>query len=190
MNKDELKKELKEVIELVKLCPPNLQEKCFEMLLETFLKKGASSGQSTSPINEIISTSVSDIPVEVNKRLKAFAAQNGLSDDLIQKAFNFDELGNVSIEVTDLKASKTSRRQRNLALLIGVRHQFMEGNFDVPTEELREMCVTYGTYDAANFTTNLKGMKEIFAGFKLGTTNKLSPLGKKLAADLIKELTS
>ncbi len=188
MQKDDFKKELKEILELVKLCPQNLQEKCFEILLNSLLK-----GESHKPpvsITDTIVAGVSDIPNEVNKRIKVFTTPNGISDDLIRKVFSIDELGNISIEVTDLKSNKTSRRQKNLALLIGIRHQFMEGSFDVPTEELREMCVTYGTYDAANFTTNLKAMKEIFAGFKPGTTNKLSPIGKKLAADLVKELAS
>jgi hypothetical protein len=66
----------------------------------------------------------------------------------------------------------------------------MEGSFDVPSDELREMCVTYGAYDAANFAVNMKNSKEIFAGFKAGSKNKLSPAGKSEAANLIKELSS
>jgi len=73
--------------------------------------------------------------------------------------------------------------------LIGVKHQFTEGSFDVPKDELREACVTYSAYDAANFGQNLKNMKEVFAGFKLASPSyKLSPMGKSQAALLIKEL--
>lgn len=195
MKKDDLAKEIKEIVELVKICPQNLQEKCFEILLShalsqkevnrpvVIMDKDMSGKNLPISINQ-------NVPAEIQKRLKTFAGQHQLTEDEIRKLFNLDDAGNVSIEATDLKSKKVAQQQRRLALLIGVKHQLADGNFDVPKDELREACVTYGAYDAANFVQNLKNMKEIFAGFKPTATNKLSPLGKKQAAELIKELAS
>jgi hypothetical protein len=192
MTKSELAKEIKEILEVVKTCPANLQEKCFEILLTNVLGQNK---KQVPPVNTPITPEKPNvesaiIPTEIGKRIKTFTGQFGLTEVAVSKVFLTDESGNVSIEVTDLKAKKTSQQQRRLALLIGTRHQFMDGSFDVPNDELREMCVTYGAYDAANFATNIKNFKEIFAGFKSGAKNKLSPVGKKEAADLIKELSS
>jgi hypothetical protein len=191
MDNEALKKEIKGLLEIVKVCPPALQEKCFELLfnhrfgqvkkMETIEEPG--SGSDDKPAS-------STLPTETAKRIKTFADPHGLSQEAILKVFAVGESGDVSIEVTDLKTKKTSRQQRRLALLVGLRHQLMEGSFDVPTEELREMCVTYSAYDAPNFATNLKNAKAIFAGYKFGGTNKLSPRGKAEAATLIKELTT
>lgn len=193
MKKEDFAKELKEIIDMVKMCPQNLQEKCFEILLKDALS--AKEGHHVAPVVKDvvigpIDTSIREIPPEIKKRLKAFTGQHQLSETEIYKVFNIDEAGNVSIEVTDLKSKKVAQQQRRLALLIGVKHQLADGNFDVPKDELREACVTYGPYDAANFVANLKNMKEIFAGFKATATNKLSPVGKSQAAELIKELAS
>lgn len=194
MTKEELKKEIKEILELVKVCPQNLQEKCFEILLNHALSiKG---GHSISmppkvPTADITDANIQEVPPEVKKRIRAFAGSHQLSEAEIYKVFNVEETGNVSIEATDLKAKKISQQQRRLALLIGVKHQFTEGSFDIPKDELREACVTYSAYDAANFVQNLKNMKEVFAGFKPNaTTYKLSPMGKSQAASLIKELSA
>jgi len=193
MKKEDFAKEIKEIVELVKMCPQNLQEKCFEILLNhalsqkedrhtTPMTKGMAEGQPSDDIQ--------GAPPEIKKRLKAFTGQHQLSETEIYKVFSVDEAGNVDIVVTDLKSKKVAQQQRRLALLIGVKHQLADGSFDVPKDELREACVTYGPYDAANFGANLKNMKEIFAGFKPTATNKLSPLGKSQAASLIKELAS
>lgn len=191
MNKSDLIKEIKEIVEIAKTCPANLQEKCFEILLNHSLGHTKKTSQNTESENTVKKQNEdAGIPPEITKRIKTFAGQFGLAEGSISKLFLADETGNVSIEVTELKAKKTSQQQRRLALLIGVRHQFMEGSFDVPSDELREMCVTYGAYDAANFAVNLKNSKEIFAGFKAGAKNKLSPAGKSEAANLIKELSS
>jgi len=187
MNKADLLKEIKEILEVVKNCPQNLQEKCFEILLNNALNQTKKSSTSNTTLET--TQDIGNIPNEISKRIKTFAGQFGLTETSVTKVFLADESGNVSIEVTDLKAKKTSQQQRRLALLIGARHQFMEGSFDVPNDELREMCVTYGAYDAANFAVNIKNFKEIFAGFKSGAKNKLSLAGKKQTADLIKELT-
>ncbi len=192
MTKETFSKELKEILELVKMCPQNLQEKCFEILLNdalTSMKGGrrADTG-AKGEIPDRADVGASGVPPEIKKRIKVFAEHHQLSDVEIYKVFGVDEAGNVSIEAADLKSKKVAQQQRRLALLIGVKHQFAESSFDVPKDELREACVTYGAYDAANFVQNLKNMKEIFAGFKPTATNKLSPLGKTQAAALVKEL--
>lgn len=193
MVKEELKKDLKEILEVVKLCPPELQNKCFEVLLQDALARRGHHEQREEFRGEQAGTAHMDepqAPGEIRRRMDLFAKQYNLSWQEISRVYSLDQLGNVSIEAADLKATKSSKRQRRLALLCGGRHQFMEGSFDVPLEELRELCVTYATYDAGNFITNLKNSKEIFAGFKADGANKLSPKGKTELGALIKELAS
>jgi hypothetical protein len=197
MNKDDLKKEVQAILEVVGLCPKELQEKCFELLLADYLAEdrlatGRILPTIEKPQPERVQISspmdLEALPPEVEKRMRVFATSYGLTVADMLKIYHVDELGNVSIEVIDLKTAKTSKRQRRLALLLGGRHQFQEGSFDVRTEELRELCVTYSAYDAANFMANLKNSKEILAGFKPDSTNKLSPAGKAELGTLLKEL--
>lgn len=191
MKREDFAKEIKEIVELVKICPQNLQEKCFEILLNYALSSKKDSHATPAIKNGVVGQSGDDaqeIPSEIKKRLKAFAGQHQLSEAEIYKIFSIDEEGNINIEANDLKSKKVAQQQRRLALLIGVKYQLANGSFDIPKDELREACVTYSAYDAANFVQNLRNMKEIFAGFKPTATNKLSPLGKSQAAALIKEL--
>lgn len=188
-----LKDELREIIELVKSCPPNLQDKCFEILLTdtlSNLRGGRKVVQEPNPAPNPANNGDEITNADVAKRAAAFAKGNGMEISHLQKVFDFEEEGIVTIKAPDLKVAKNSQKQKRLALLIGVEHQLMEGKFDVPTEELREMCVTYGCYDPSNFGANLKNTKQIFAGFKASGTNKLSPVGKSEAAALIAELAS
>jgi hypothetical protein len=199
MNTEDLAKEVQDILKVVGLCPKELQGKCFELLLSDYLAEAklvqgrslsaVSAHQSERPkIAEPVTAQA--LPTEVRKRMEVFAVQFGLTIDKLLDIYHVDELSNVSIEVTDLKSGKTAKRQRRLALLLGGKHQFQDGSFDIPTEELRELCVTYGAYDAANFMANLKNSKEILAGFKPDATNKLSPVGKAELGALLKELTS
>jgi hypothetical protein len=198
MNTDDLKKEVHDILEIVKLCPKELQEKCFELLLTDVLARNRQTPARTFPNFETPRTSkpvtgaaaAEALPADVDKRMRLFATQYGLTVADILKIYHVDELGNVSIEATDLKSAKTSKRQRRLALLLGGKYQFQGGSFDVPTEELRELCVTYGAYDAANFIANLKNSREILAGFKPDANNKLSPKGKAELGALLKEIGS
>jgi hypothetical protein len=199
MKKDDLKEELRDILEIVALCPKELQEKCFELLLANYLAEfRLAPGRASTPVEKSqldrpqisVPISVEALPPEIEKRMRVFATPYNLTVVDLLKIYQVDELGNVSIEVTDLKTAKTSKRQRRLALLLGGRHQFQSGSFDVPTEELRELCVTYSAYDAANFMANLKNSKEILAGFRPDATNKLSPTGKSELGSLLKELIS
>ena len=200
MDREALKNELEEIVKIVEVCPKELQEKCFELLLadylarERFQSQHSPSARQTEPTRmtrtEPHPVSEETLPPDVARRMRTFASQFSLSVDAVLKVYQVDELGNVNIEATDLKASQNSKRQRRLALLLGGKHQFQQGSFDVPTEELRELCVTYGAYDAANFMTNMKNAKEILAGFRPDATNKLSPTGKAELGSLLKEITS
>jgi len=109
MNKEEFAKELKEILALVKLCPQNLQEKCFEVLLSYVLSaKGDRFVQLSSKggAADMTDTNIQDIPPEIKKRIKTFAGSHQLSEAEIYKVFNIEETGNVSIEATDLKSKK------------------------------------------------------------------------------------
>lgn len=198
MNNDELKESIQEILKVVDICPKELQAKCFELLLLDYLAANKPARIRTtqdalptpSQPSPVLLSSEAELPPETARRMRVFASANGLSVDQILKTYHVDELGNVSIEAIDLKAAKTAKRQRRLALLLGGKYHFQAGSFDVPTEELRELCVTYGAYDAANFMANLKNSREILAGFKPEGTNKLSPLGKAELGGLLKELTA
>src|SRR5712691_1933863 len=110
MTKEDLKKELKEILELVKLCPQELQAKCFEILLSDILSHQeaprlhgkASEGQDTA--DEV---GGGRLPTEIEKRIKTFGGQHNVTKEDILKSYAVDDVGNVSIEVTDLKSTKT-----------------------------------------------------------------------------------
>ena len=64
-----LKSEIKEIIEIVKQCPDTLQEKCFELLLDNYLKSNdqPKTKKATTKVDEpsVESTKADETKVEM-----------------------------------------------------------------------------------------------------------------------------
>ena len=208
---EDLKKELKKIVDITKECPENLQQSCFEILLLDFLenrKRGEGKGK------EAPETAVKK-PKEISPEHKSPAAIEVTTDqgsDLTQselhvKARKFMEKYSISIEqlnqilykeedkilplFDDLKTTRTSESQVRVALLKALVNALSSGEFEANVEEVRTECQARKCYDMNNWRNNFQNNANLFdfGKYKKGLkVVHLSEAGKKALADLIKEL--
>lgn len=185
-----IKKEIKKILEIVKVCPSNLQEICFKVLLEDTLKRKQKEVVPIVPTRERkITEEIQGISPEINKRLNILATYTKATPDHLLKIFMIeDDIVDIN-SMIDLGSSKIATNQRKLALLTATSNFLSVGKYKIPIEELRQRCVDFSSYDAPNFTKNLKRMKSLLAGkLNLKEDLKLSAEGNKAAVELIKKL--
>ena len=97
----ELKKEIKEIVDIVEQCPEKLQEKCFEMLLNQYILE-----HKVEKDTNIVSQSV---------------VKNAITDDTVESASSKDCTDSSSVEeikITDFHI-KTQRFFTNNGVTIG-----------------------------------------------------------------------
>ena len=207
---DKLKQKIAEFVAMAKGCPENLQEKCFTVLLDDYLRskrppvanedKPAGSGADadtktdTEKKGEVVKRKPRQEDIaetDLHVKARQFLKKEGLSIEQINQLF-YKEEGNFLPLYDDLKTTKGSESQIRIGLLHALLNGMHKGDFEFNGEVVREEAQTRKCYDAPNFTTHFKNSKELFEGFtkysKASPTLKLSTAGKAKLADVIKEL--
>ena len=209
---EDLKQKILELADIAKACPQNLQERCFELLLQNYLDSksthpsrtslvtdsaaAAESAKTAELLGEDISGSQArsqedfaekDLHVKVRKFLK----DHSLSIDHINQIFYKE--GDVPKPLyEDLKTTKMAESQIRVALLQALRNAISSGDFEFDGEVVRSEVQLRKCYDVGNFTTHFKNNKELFDGFgkydKEAPHIRLSTEGRAALAEVIKEL--
>jgi hypothetical protein len=195
--------QLKQIILLVKECPENIQEKCFELLFNHIVVGAKSpvplvvpdqkdetiqnpeaieNGDSLSSGDEI---KLSDI----HTKAKALIKNNGMTIEDINNLF-YKEGGEFKPLFDDLKTTKMADSQIRLALLEALKNALKDGEFRFSIETVRSLCDTHKCYDKSNFAANFRNNKSLFADeYKKGATEiQLSPQGKKELSRIVEEI--
>ena len=207
---EDLKKEVKKIVEITKECPENLQQACFEILLRDFLENRQRDEGKVKEPHSAPKTS-KETPPEDKGIITPKATEDQGSDlttpELHVKARKFMEKHNISIEqlnqifykegdkilplFDDLKTTRTSESQIRVALLQSLVNALQSGEFEANVEEVRTECQVRKCYDMNNWGNNYQNNTSLFdfGKFKKGLkTVRLSETGKKELADLIEEL--
>jgi len=201
---EELKKRVFEIVDIAKQCPENLQQKCFELLLQDYLtksghRKTADLMQDLSKEGELVEGAVSDeiseqedfAEKDIHLKARRFMKTNNITIDQINQIF-YKERGEIKPLYDDLKTTKATESQIRIAMLQSLRSGIQTGDFEFNGEEVRSECQLRKCYDAANFTANFKNKKELFEDFtkynKKKPVIRLSIEGKKELAQVIQEL--
>lgn len=193
-----MEEEIKKILEVVKLCPTHLQEKCFEILLTTIFKdqklsvddkKELETQKNNEPKDQNVDNlkqeeiKLTDLHVKVKKLL-----EQGITLEDINNIFYKDE-GELKPIFDDLGSSKMRESQIKLALLESLKNAIQTGNFKFSTNYIREQCDTYKCYDSSNFSANFKNQKDMFnEEYKNGISMSLTKKGKDELIKVIKEL--
>lgn len=189
---EKLKKEMKEILEVVKQCPEKFQGKCFELLLANFLEK-----EKEIPIPEKDKERKPGVPPfkekikkeDIHMKVKAFFQKFNLPLDQLGKLFLMEK---GHIEPTyKLDTTVIAHAQIQLSLLEALKEAVNSGNFKFEMEDIRSLCKDKKCYDSANFLAHFKKNKDLF---KNKTFNKDEPIelsdeGMKELAEIIKDLT-
>lgn len=195
------KERLREILEMVELCPENLREKCFELLLASAL-----SQRSDRPGREQVvvkddekekdASNVDDSKIgsgdEIMSRDLHTKAKKMIPKDISLQEINnlfYKENGGLLPLFDDLKSDKVAESQIRVALMEAFKNGLMSGNFEFNTQTVREQCENYKCYDLANFAGNFKKNQNYFNEeyIKNGVMS-LSSTGKQKMIQVAKEL--
>ncbi|HMH13023.1 MAG TPA: hypothetical protein VK578_07940 [Edaphobacter sp.] len=212
---DNLRAEVLEIAEIAKACPPNLQERCFEMILTHYLdhqkiKKSSKSDhtppdESDSSAGTIQTAPDDETPSGQNDDHKS---QDIEMKDLHVKAKKFLEKQGTTLHdinqilyregdeflplYEELKSTKIAECQTRIGLLQALTSGLKTGEFEFSGEDVRKECQDRKCYDMKNFSANFKNSSSLFEGFdkydKSEPTIRLSEAGRKQLANLITEL--
>lgn len=209
----ELKKEIKEIVEIVELCPEKLQEKCFEMLLNQYIPEHKVEKEtnivSQSAVKNVItddtvestsskdcadSSSIEEIKItDFHIKTQRFFTNNGVTIEDINNLY-YKEGGKLMPLYESLGSTKMSECQMRLELLTAFENSYANVNGDMSFrgEEVRQRCQTMKCYDIANFSSIMKKNSNLFDNFNdkydKNTEYILSTEGKKELAKIIIEL--
>lgn len=208
----QLKSEIKEIIEIVNQCPEPLQEKCFEVLLENYLssfkdekpsrKKSAPTleNEERKPVEpeeqneKPISQSNEEIAVkDFHVKIQRFLLNNNIDIEIINELY-YKENGKILPLYEALKSTKMSECQIRLALLTAFENSYSDGNGEMyfNGEVVRQRCNDMKCYDSPNFSRHFKNNSNLFDNweekYEKTTNYTLSVEGKKTLANVLIDL--
>lgn len=207
---EQLKTEIKEIIEIVNQCPEALKERCFELLLENYLKSWRKPEKIVQASEQHIEVAAptqlpeepdgakanSDIALkDFHVKTQRFLQTNGISLECIN-ALYYREGGRILPLYETLNSTSMSECQIRLALLTAFENSVNDNNGEMTfnCEVIRNRCQTMKCYSAKNFSAYFKNN----AGYWESWPEKydkdfivsLSVEGKKALAALLLELAS
>lgn len=202
---EKLKAEIKEIIEIAKECPTELQQRCFEILLDNCLQmfKTAKNAQATIVKNEDIvdevldenneaSAPISDITErDFHVKVRKFFQLNNVNIPDLNRIY-YKENGKLLPYYESMHSTKMSECQIRLTLLTAFEAGFATGDFVVNGETVRKRCQELKCYDSPNFATTYKNNSVIFDNwtdkYDKNTDYILSAEGKKQLAQVLNKI--
>lgn len=184
---EEIKKELKEILDIVKQCPENLQAKCFELLATPLISGSSLTSAKKDNPEKVMDSAVKPsgsfiIPIDV----RAFLQQYSVSEEKLKKLFLLE--GNTVVEIYSLSTTRRGTGQVQLSLLIALKSALEGNKFKFSIESVKQKCEEHKLYDSANFRKTFKDNKTLFKDLTDDSNIELTPDGKEKLAETILEI--
>ncbi|MCL2571681.1 MAG: hypothetical protein FWE11_04695 [Defluviitaleaceae bacterium] len=206
----QLKIEIKEIIEIVNQCPEALKEKCFELLIENYLTSNAQpvklkSQESLEPkvvdnepsVIDTVNSEENEMSAsedieekEFHVKIRRFLQDNKITGVTLNKLY-YKEDGKLLPLYDTVKSTKMSDCQIRIALLSAFESSYNDANGEMAFnyEAIRSRCQTMKCYSRANFASYFKNSKDLWETWPdkvdKNTMVTLSASGKK---ELVKVL--
>jgi molybdopterin converting factor small subunit len=183
---EELEKPIKEIIALVNKFDDKYREKCFEILLNLYLRRKfetitiAPDEKTPEKDTEAIHKEFL-LPIDV----RAFLTQNSIPEEIIGKLFLIDK--EEIRPIYKITTTKKATAQIQIALLSALENAIKkQGNkFEFSMENVRKLCNSYNVYDIGNFKTHFKNNSKLFKGLDEEEHVELSPEGQTELAEVM-----
>lgn len=197
----DIKQEMVEILDIVKMCPEPLQEKCFELLVAALLDGGVQKKPRRKPSEEPPATVESEskdadmgdeiVEADLHTKVRRFLGKEGISLDQLN-ALYYKEDDEIRPLYETPGTHKMAEAQVRLALLTAFENALPSGDFCFDVETIRARCQDMKCYDGANFAANFKNSAALFGDFKYkrGASGELSTEGKKELAAVLKQLAA
>ena len=185
MELQELEEPIQSIITLVEKLEDKYQEKCFEILLNFYLKTefklSPISPEFETEQNETESTNEKKYVVPIDVR--AFLSQHGIAEEMLEKLF-FIENDDI-IPIYEIKTTRKSIAQIQTAMLFALEKAIKGGKFEFSKELVRERCKEKRIYAGNNFNANFKNNERYFNDLEDDEHIELSPDGRTELAEVI-----
>lgn len=209
----QLKSEIKNIIEIVNQCPDSLKDKCFELLLENYLAS-FNIGSNTSPAASVVNT-MKKAETDSEMISAVSSKSDAMSDDICEKDFHvktqkflkdygismsllnqlyYKENGELKPFYETLKSTSMQECQMRLAVLSAFENSFASSNSEMSfnCETVRSRCQTMKCYNATNFTAYFKSNKSLWEEWPEKYSKDfvviLSSEGKKKLAEVLLDM--
>jgi hypothetical protein len=187
MNLEELEKPIQDIISLVEKIDERYREKCFEILLNAYLR----TELKLPPKPEIGERETEEsaegfmIPIDV----RAFLQQYNIPEETLQKLFLMDK--NEIRPIYTLTTTRKSAAQMQMALLTALENAIggPGEKFEFSVEIVRQRCKDRLVYDQPNFKAHFKNNKKLFKSLDEEEHVELSAEGLTELAEVISTVT-
>jgi len=180
----ELEKPIQDIITLVEKLDEKYRQKCFEVLLDFYLRKEfqlVTEALSTIEAKEQKIEKEFIIPIDV----RAFLQTYEVPEETIGKIFLIekDEIR----PIYKITTTKKSEAQIQLALLAALENAVQkQGNkFEFSIGNVRERCRKHNVYDSPNFKAHFRNNIKLFKSLDDEEHVELSPEGQTELAEVI-----
>jgi len=182
LEKEELDKIVKEVIELVKDVPDEYRQTTYKVLLALRL-------QGSEPASGDIGTKEETSWIaSIHVGVKSFLKRNKISEKVLEDMFLPD---GESFEPTYLiTTTKKARAQIQVACLTALEHALHDGVFEFSIEDVRQRVIDLDRHDSKNFTATFRQYERLFRSLTDAEHVELASEGLAELAKVIEEVTS
>ena len=151
MDYDELKKELKAIMEVADSVPDRFKEKCFEILLNRFLgEKPKKHEPEHEPGKE-----PEEIPTPA--QIRVLMQRQSIAMDDLKKVLMYAD-GDIHF-LKEPPPHGIAKGQIWWTLLLALKNGILTNNLSADPEAVRSICQEKGYYDPPNFAANFKTAK-------------------------------
>jgi hypothetical protein len=186
METDEIKGLINDIIGIVKDVPEPYKQRCFEILLATFLREklmAALPGPSIETKPEaLLPPAKFTIPVDV----RAFLQQHEVPEEKLAKLFLME--GADVRPIYKITATKKAVSQIQLTLLTSLENALRGEKFEFSIETIRQKCIEHKCLDSPNFVKIFRVRSNLFKDLSDKEHVILSPDGKAELAEVIMEI--
>jgi len=190
MNFEELEKPIQDIVKLVEKIDEKYREKCFEILLNFYLKKElqivTEPGVEEKEKEQGVAKEEFLVPIDV----RAFLQQYNIPEEKLQKLFLIEK--NQVRPIYKITTRKKATAQMQITLLTALENATTAqgAKFEFSMENVRERCKSYKIYDEANFKANFRKNQGFFKNLNDEEHVELSPEGLTELAEVISIVTS
>jgi hypothetical protein len=202
MDYQQLKEEIKQIVEIASSVPDNFKDKCFELLLADLIRTTSKSPEG-KPLDDEkrkehepesgkqpVVEGVTAIPIKT--QLRVFMRKTNVTKDELDKVLLFD--GQEVHFVREPHNVPVATGQIEWALLLGLKNAIENDSLSTDPEAVRSVCQEKGFYDKANFAANFKRSNNaIYFKGVLESQGEAQPLtgeGQDVLGKLVKRLAA
>jgi hypothetical protein len=163
---EDAKPQIEQILSLVALCPENLQERCFEILLSAYVARSAPAPAPVAPApfipesplpgaaaaSPVGGTGQTAIPEAIKPKLVSLAGRNKIPLDKAAALFDFNT-DPFTFHAYVAPGEKKAEKLRNVALALALKNYLASGVWSTDWQEFRAACIDQNCYDRANAGT-------------------------------------